>query len=50
MIVDDIDVLRTTAGPAKQDAPLVVDPDTVQAPKITLQSLQPICRRRPEVI
>ena len=50
MVVDDLDVGGIGARPAKTDAPLVVDADTVLALAIVAKLLQPVARRNPEII
>lgn len=49
MIIDYFDVVRMTVIPAKADAPLLVDPDTVLPPPTSCESLQSIPRRNPEI-
>jgi hypothetical protein len=39
-----------TLGPPKDDPPLVVDPNAVEPTKIAPEGLQPIARRRAEVV
>ena len=45
MVVDDLDIFWTTRSPGERDAELIVDPDAVLSVSITLQSLEPVCRR-----
>jgi hypothetical protein len=49
MIVPDLDVFSCLVDPAKDDAPFVVDPDTVETFKFTLQRLQTIARNRSKI-
>jgi hypothetical protein len=49
MIIDDLDVLRTSGGPGKADAKLVVDSDTVLSGTIALQCLKVIPWRNTQI-
>ncbi len=50
VVVHDFDVRWAGGGPAKADAVLIVDPDTVLTGAITLESLQAISGRHAQVI
>src|SRR5262249_5248950 len=50
MIVDDLDIVGVAVAPAEADAPLVIDPNAVLPFAISGQPLQPISRRRPQVL
>src|SRR5688572_14588171 len=45
VIVNNLNVLRSSIGPSKADAPLVIDADAVLTAAISLQLLQTIARR-----
>ena len=49
MVVDNGDILGAGQGPAKDDAPLVVDADGVLACPPPFQRLQPIARRDAQI-
>ena len=42
MIVDDLDAFRRAFAPDKAQPPLVVDPDGVLAPPVTVQCLEAV--------
>ena len=46
VIVHYIHLLRSERRPAKDNAPLIIDPDAVHSPEVPLERLQPISRRR----
>ena len=50
MVIDDLNVVRTSGGPAKDDSPLRVDPDAVEPDEVAPECLQPIARRGSHVI
>ena len=47
VVVDDLDVLRSGAGPAKADPPLPVDTDAVLVATIAPKLLESVSRRHP---
>ena len=49
MIVGDFDLAGALPGPAKADAPLVVDADAVLSLSIAAQRLEAVGRRQPQV-
>ena len=49
MVVDNLNVLRSSGRPSEAEAILVVDADTVLADPIPFQRLQPISRRDTQV-
>jgi hypothetical protein len=49
MIVDQLDIKSVTVVPTKADAKLIVHSDAVLAASVTVQGLQSITRRRPQV-
>ena len=50
MVVHDLDILGSGGGPDEAHAELVVDPDAVLARPISLERLEPIAGRDPQVI
>jgi hypothetical protein len=50
VVIDDFDLVGITAFPAKADAPLIVDADTMLALPWSNQLLKSIGRRDPEVV
>lgn len=50
MIVHDFNVERVTVVPTEADAPTFVDPDAVLTLPVTLQLLEPVARRDPQVV
>jgi hypothetical protein len=50
VVVFDPDMLRTRVGPSKTDTVLIVDADAVLAFAISLQGLESIARRIPQVV
>jgi len=50
MIVYDFHVFRAGFGPAKADAVLIIDPDTVLAPPIPLQNLESVSGWDPQIL
>jgi hypothetical protein len=50
MVVCYFNVQGVSVFPEKADSPLIVNPDTVLPPAITLQSLEPVARRNPKVL
>lgn len=50
MIIDDLDPLRAVDCPNEADPELIVDPDGMLALSIALQGLQPVGRRRSEIV
>jgi hypothetical protein len=50
VIVHDLDVFGVAARPAKADAELIVHPQAPLARAIALQLLEPVGRRRAEVL
>src|SRR5690606_37452422 len=49
VIINNLDIFRTSVRPAEADAPLVVDPDAVLAFPVTLQLFQPVARGRRQI-
>jgi hypothetical protein len=49
MIVDDLDIVGRSIMPPKANPPLLVDPDAVLPAPLTLQSLEPVAWRHPQV-
>ena len=49
VIISDLDVMGSVSRPDKADPPLIIDPDTVLAGPITLQSFQSVACRREKV-
>ena len=45
MVINDLDILSTTAFESETDAPLIVDSDAVLPCPIACQKLQPVTRR-----
>lgn len=50
MVVDKFDVVSAVRLPHEADAPLVVHPDAVLALSVSLQGLEPVTRRRSQVL
>src|SRR5205085_10172792 len=50
VIVYNLYRLRTIGRPAKADAPLLIDANGMLARAVSLQGLEPIARRRPQVV
>ena len=50
MVVDDLDIFRPRLAPSEADPVLIVDPDTVLPGTVTLELLEAIARRNPEVV
>ena len=50
VVVANVHVAWTPSCPPEDDSPLIVDPDAVESPKIALERLQPIPRRRRKVL
>jgi hypothetical protein len=50
MVVNDLDVLGASSGPAEADPPLVVDPDAVLTLPIAAKGLKPISRWHAQVV
>ena len=50
MIIDDFHVIGTAVRPSETDAPLLVDADRVLAFPVSRQLLQPIARRRAQIL
>jgi hypothetical protein len=50
VIVNDLDVIGVTVGPAKADSLLIIDSDAVLSPAISGEFLQTICRRHSEFV
>ncbi|GAA1633772.1 hypothetical protein GCM10009700_21190 [Brevibacterium sanguinis] len=50
VVVNDLHLLRTGAGPHEADPLLVVDPDAVLSGPITLEGLEPIAGRDSEIL
>ena len=50
VVVGDLHVVCSCGGPAKADAPLVVDPDAVAAGSVATELLQLVSRRDPKVV
>jgi hypothetical protein len=49
VVVDDLDVVRISVGPAEADPPPVVDPDAVLSPPVARQDFETVSRGRLEV-
>src|SRR4051794_5647303 len=49
VVIDDLNPFRASLGPAKDDPPLVIDPDRVVAAQITFERFQPIAERHYEI-
>jgi hypothetical protein len=49
MVIDDLYVVRISLNPPEAQPPLVVQPDTVLSLAVTLESLQSISGRHPQV-
>ena len=49
MVVDDLDVVGSRSGPSETDAPLVVDTNAVSVGAVTLEFLETIAGRYPQV-
>jgi hypothetical protein len=50
VIIDDFHIMSVSRSPAKAQAPLSVDSDTVLPFPITSQFLEPVRRRNPQII
>jgi hypothetical protein len=50
MVVDDFDISRSSFIPDETDAPLIVDPDRMLSRAISLERLEPINGRNPEIV
>jgi hypothetical protein len=50
VVIDDFDIVCITAFPAKADAPLIVNADTMLALSFSNELLKSIGRRDPEVV
>ena len=50
MVVDEADIVRVVFDPAKDDAPLVIDPDAVKTTPVAEKRLKPVTRRRAKVV
>ena len=50
MIVNDLDLMRIAVLPSKANAPLIVDPNTVQPSALPSQLLQSVARRNAQII
>jgi hypothetical protein len=50
VIVNDLDVIGVTVGPAKANSPLIIDSDAVLSPAISGEFLQTIGRRHSEFV
>ena len=50
MIVNDLDLMRIAVLPSEANAPLIVDPNTVQPSALPSQLLQPVARRNAQII
>src|SRR5690606_502729 len=50
MVIDDLHIGGTGLGPAKADAPLVIDANAPLTRAVTAQGLQPVPRRHPEIL
>src|SRR5215213_2492566 len=50
VVVDDLDFLRTLLGPAEANPVLVVDPDAVLSLSVSHERLQPVSRRRQQIV
>jgi hypothetical protein len=49
VVIDNVNLRRSCIRPTKDDAPLVVDPDTVKSRQVALQRFQPVAGRRPQI-
>lgn len=50
MVIHDFNVISISSMPHKTYAPLIVNPNAVPAPTLSLQGFQPIARRNPQVV
>lgn len=50
MIIDDFNILGACFRPAKADAPLIVDTNTVLPGTLALEGLKAVTRRHPQII
>jgi len=50
MIVNNLDLIGVAGVPAKTNSPLIIDPNTVLAPAISVELLKAIAGRNPQVI
>jgi hypothetical protein len=50
VVVDDLDILRSSVRPVEADAPLLVDTNAVRTCPSPLELLEPVPGRRPQVI
>jgi hypothetical protein len=50
VIIDDLDISRTSLRPNKADPPLLVDPDGMLAEAVVPQRLEPVVGRNREVV
>jgi hypothetical protein len=50
VVVDDLDVLRPSLGPPETNTPLLVDADAVGTSPVSLELLEPVPRRHPQII
>jgi hypothetical protein len=50
VVVDELDILRTSLSPDEADAPLVVHPDAVLTAAVACQPLEPVARRDAQVL
>jgi hypothetical protein len=49
VVVNELNLFRARLGPLEADPPLIVDPDAVLTPAITLERFEPIPGRNAEV-
>jgi hypothetical protein len=49
MIVHDLDVVGRVVSPDEANAPLIVDPDRVLTPTITMERFEAVSRGDPEI-
>ncbi len=49
MVIHDLNCFRSRRSPTKADAPLIIDPDRVEAGALAFQSLEPVAWRRSQI-
>jgi hypothetical protein len=49
VVVRDFDLVRVTVIPHKADPKLVVDSNCVLFPALAFETMEPICRRNPQI-
>ena len=50
MIINNLNSFGTPLIPLEDDAPLFVDPNAVRTPEVAFEGLEPVSRRRPQVL